>query len=1438
MTTGLYGTGSIPQNVPGNDTTSLYGASSGAPVPSANGDLVVRGNLAVLGGNITTTAQTATIFNTNATNLSIGGAATTLTLGAAGGLSGGTTTIQNNLVVLGAFSGGGGSSFGNIVLGAAPNLNTISTTTGNLKLNATSGIVEVDGTNLTVGNTNVTNAGIGNSSTLFLDAGNGVHIDTNSKSWFFNPDASTVMPGSITAGTGNTMTLNPTSNSLSVSSGNLYLEGVTGVHVDTGGKSWYFNTDGSTHFPNYIFPAADGTTNQVLTTNGSGTLAWTTQTTGVTSLAASNHLSVNASTGAVTVTSDATDAATPSTIVARNSSGDTTVHNLFATYLYSNSLQSLSSASGTGIYSYDVGSKFYVQNGVAQVLNNGFNWYFNTDGTTQFPNYKFPSADGATNQVLRTNGSGTLSWYSPTDTTYTFSANSVSGGANLNLLGSDSSTNTVKLASGTGITVADVSSTQISITNTGILSVSGGGHITATTASGAVTLGSDATNSNIANTIVSRDGSGGFGAGNITASLTGNASTATALQTARNIQGVSFNGTADITVVTAGTGISVTGTTVANTGVTALSGTNHISVNASTGSITVTSDGTSANTVSTLVARDANGDFAARIVTAVDLYASVLQAKDTVNNLGIYSNDATAHINLANSIATVTNGSYAWGFNSDGTTSFPSYKFPQADGSANQVLKTNGAGILSWYTPSDLNTTYTYTAGSTTGGANLTLTGSDSTTNTVKLTNGGHITATYTSGTAVALSSDATTTATASVLAARDSNANLFANSFTPGWTSTATAAGTTTLTVASTYYQRFTGSTTQTVVLPDATTMVNGQGFIIDNDSSGNLTLQANGGGTLGSVVSGMAVFVFLENNSTSAGSWSGYMFVPGGGPNGQVTWGTAGLAMAGQYINDVQGIQSTTDSTYSFPAPTVNTVSNNNGFDTASSFTNTILGDNASNSIIQYFGDTLASTNVSPAQAFKSANGNSITGSNIPFTGVSSVAPSAVLTNNVLGTLNFSGYATTGFADAVATMAQGGGLSGTQPLQIQAVASETFADGTLTISGATITAVTRTSVALASVSVTGTKGQISFTSTSPAVGNAIVVTGTNTGSSTGITAGTYYVIVTNGSTTATLSATPGGTPITTTAGTTTGLTFTRQFITVTYSAQSNIPFGLNAKVAVANITNVTDGTYMVMGTSGLTSVNIGAPSSGSPTLPGTQSLSLATVTAAGAFLRVRAMPPATTVNSGNRVELINHSTTAATYRADTFNISAGAYGATGVNYAQFVATGATVTGTGIAGTFIRTGSTGAQVPAALLRYSRTDQTGPQDSDGVDFRFSVGGTSTTSNFGRVDGVYKSSGLNEIGISVSTDSFATNTNRIYVGTRESTKINATPSGGGSVSTIVTATDLSVGMARAVAFANYTTTQRNALSPAAGWVIWNTTTVKLECYDGATWQALF
>ena len=61
----------------------------------------------------------------------------------------------------------------------------------------------------------------------------------------------------------------------------------------------------------------------------------------------------------------------------------------------------------------------------------------------------------------------------------------------------------------------------------------------------------DAVSANTANKVVKRDSSGNFSAGTITAALTGNASTATTLATSRNINGVAFNGSTDITITAA-----------------------------------------------------------------------------------------------------------------------------------------------------------------------------------------------------------------------------------------------------------------------------------------------------------------------------------------------------------------------------------------------------------------------------------------------------------------------------------------------------------------------------------------------------------------------------------------------------------------------------------------------------------------------------------------------------------------------------------------------------------------------------------------------------------------------------------------------------------------------------------------------------------------------
>jgi len=121
-----------------------------------------------------------------------------------------------------------------------------------------------------------------------------------------------------------------------------------------------------------------------------------------------------------------------------------------------------------------------------------------------------------------------------------------------------------------------------------------------------------------------------------------------------------------------------------------------------------------------------------------------------------------------------------------------------------------------------------------------------------------------------------TTSSGANSVVLRDANQNVTANNFLAGYTSTATAGGTTTLTVASTQYQRFTGTTTQTVKLPDATTLQKGFVFSINNGSTGNLTIVDNASTTLDTIISGSIDNWVLLDNSTTAGTWIAYSLLP----------------------------------------------------------------------------------------------------------------------------------------------------------------------------------------------------------------------------------------------------------------------------------------------------------------------------------------------------------------------------------------------------------------------------------------------------------------------------------------------------------------------------------------------------------------------------------
>jgi hypothetical protein len=176
---------------------------------------------------------------------------------------------------------------------------------------------------------------------------------------------------------------------------------------------------------------------------------------------------------------------------------------------------------------------------------------------------------------------------------------------------------------------------------------------------GTFTVTSNATALNTVSAIVARDGSGDFAAGTVTAALSGNATTATALATGRTIgmtgdvvwTSASFDGsgnvtgTATIQANSVALGTDTTGNYVAAGAVsgTGLSG----SSSSEGGTFTVTSNATNANTASAIVARDGSGNFAAGTITAaLTGNASTATTLQTARTIGGVSFNGAANINL------------------------------------------------------------------------------------------------------------------------------------------------------------------------------------------------------------------------------------------------------------------------------------------------------------------------------------------------------------------------------------------------------------------------------------------------------------------------------------------------------------------------------------------------------------------------------------------------------------------------------------------------------------------------------------------------------------------------------------------------------------------------------------------------------------------------
>lgn len=90
------------------------------------------------------------------------------------------------------------------------------------------------------------------------------------------------------------------------------------------------------------------------------------------------------------------------------------------------------------------------------------------------------------------------------------------------------------------------------------------------------------------------------------------------------------------------------------------------------------------------------------------------------------------------------------------------------------------------------------------------------------------------------------------------------------GYTTTATAAGTTALTNTSSHQQFFTGTSTQTITLPSTATLTLGWPITITNNSTGNLSVQTSTAVALGTVLPGTTMeFTCIDTAVNTAAAW-----------------------------------------------------------------------------------------------------------------------------------------------------------------------------------------------------------------------------------------------------------------------------------------------------------------------------------------------------------------------------------------------------------------------------------------------------------------------------------------------------------------------------------------------------------------------------------------
>jgi len=506
-------------NLAGAATTMTIGSASGGNV-TVRPALQVNSSIRTTTGDLLTSSATSNLFNTTATTLNIGGAATAVNIGAGTG----TTTVNNNFKSIGTIS----TNYYTLPLTDGIGGQVINTD-GSGNLGWVDGSFTIGDTAIALGDTTLTLTGL-TSVEVTQDPVTNLQLATKqyvdniaTTGLTFHAPVQAATTASLASITGGTVTYNQPGGpgvgvgaTITLSVALTVLDGYTLLNTNrilvkdetnqtyngvytwaTGGTVLTRATDADTYGSgvnqlslNDYFFVQNGTTqaNIAYVLNAPvGAIVF-----GTSAITFAEFSRSNVYTGVSPIDVTGTVISLTTVPINLGGTGQTTANDAINALLPSQTLNTgrLLTTNGTDTSWVDLATI-----GVTSVSGSGAGVSVSpTTGAVVVSNTGVTSIVAGTNiSISGATGAVTIN-STDTNTTYNIDASTATGGANLNLNGSDSTTDSVKFAQGTGITVSRTDANTITITNSdpgsaGVTSITGtANQIIASASTGAVTL--------------------------------------------------------------------------------------------------------------------------------------------------------------------------------------------------------------------------------------------------------------------------------------------------------------------------------------------------------------------------------------------------------------------------------------------------------------------------------------------------------------------------------------------------------------------------------------------------------------------------------------------------------------------------------------------------------------------------------------------------------------------------------------------------------------------------------------------------------------------------------------------------------------------------------------------------------------------------------------